>query len=154
MEVEGMVHALEEIRRLLKPAGFLIEIHPIRTAPLIKVVQGNDVLFVESDPGYDYDESLMHADEALEEVVLRGLFRIEGENEFEVVTYALSVAELRDYWAQYGAFDDEPKDDAIVARQDAVYAKADEIMKNARGVEVSYHERAHITRLKPSVKAR
>jgi len=28
MEHEGMVHALEEIHRLLKPAGTLIEIHP------------------------------------------------------------------------------------------------------------------------------
>jgi SAM-dependent methyltransferase len=147
-----MVHALEEIRRLLKPGGFLIDIHPIRKAPLIKVVQGNDVLFIESDPGYDSDEGLMHADEALEEIVRRGLFRIEGRNEFEMVMYASSVAEMRDYWAKYGAFDDEPKDDAIVARKDEVYAKADEIMQNAQGAEITYHERARITRLKPDAR--
>jgi hypothetical protein len=144
-----MVHALEEIRRLLKLGGFLIDIHPIRKAPLIKVVQGNDVLFLESDPGYDYDEGLMHADGALEQVVRRGIYGIEGGNEFEMVIYASSTAEMRDYWAKYGAFDAEPKDDAIVARQNEVYAKADEIMRNVPAAEIAYHERARIARLIP-----
>jgi hypothetical protein len=151
MEVEGMVHALEEIRRLLKPAGFLIDIHPIRKAPLIKVVRGNVVLFLESDPGYDYDDDLVHAEEALDQVIRRGLFHIEGGNEFEVVTFASSVIEMRDYWAKYGAFDEEPKDDAIVRHQDELYAKADEIMQKAVGAEIVYHERARITRLSPGL---
>ena len=142
-----MVHALEEIKRLLKPDGFLIDIHPIREEPLIKIYQGRKLLFAESDPGYDYDESLQHADKALEEVVRRGLYRIEGKAEFELVTYASSVAEMRDYWATYGAFEDEPKDEAIITRQDDVYARADEIMRNTLDAEISYHERARITRL-------
>ena len=75
-----MVHALEEIKRLLKPDGFLIDIHPIRKAPLINVYHGSNLLFTESDPGYDSSEGLRHADDALEEVVRRRLFRIEGEN--------------------------------------------------------------------------
>ena len=66
MEVEGMVHALEEIQRLLKPDGCLIDIHPIREAPLIRVYQGRNLLFAESDPGYDYDADIRHAEEALE----------------------------------------------------------------------------------------
>ena len=147
-----MVHALEEIRRLLKPDGCLIDIHPIRKAPLIKVRQGSDLLFAESDPGYDYDEGLRHADEALEEVVRRGLFLVEGKSEFEAVTYASTVAEMRDYWAKYGAFDDESKDEAITARQNEVYAQADEIMQNALGAVITYHERARITRLEPNVR--
>ena len=147
-----MVHALEKIKRLLKPDGYLIDIHPVRAAPLIKVYQGKDLLFAESDPGYDYDEGLMRADEALEQVVRRGLFRIEGSSEFELITYASSVAEMRDYWAKYGAFDDEPKDETIVARQDEVYASADEIMLNALNAEISYHERARIVRMKPNVR--
>jgi hypothetical protein len=152
MEAEGMVHALEEIRRLLKQDGCLIDIHPVREAPLIKVHQWGDLLFNESDPGYDYDEDLQHAEKALEEAVRRGLFRIEGENEFEVVTYASSVTEMRDYWATYGAFDDEPKDEAITTRQNEVYDQADKIMQNAPGAEITYHERARITRLKPNTK--
>ena len=145
-----MVHALKEIRRLLKPDGFLIDIHPIRKAPLIKVVQGADVLFVEADPGYDYDESLMHADDALGQVVHRGSYVIEGKDEFEVVTYSSSVSELRDYWTQYGAFEDELKDDASSARQSEMYSKADEVMQNAPGAEITYHERARIMRLSPN----
>jgi hypothetical protein len=147
-----MVHALEEIRRLLKPDGFLVDIHPIRKAPLIQVYQGNELLFTESDPGYDSDEGLMHADDALEQVVRRGVFRIEGWNEFEMVVYASSVAEMRDFWAKQGDYDDGPKDEAIVARKDVVYAKADEIMQNAMSTEITYHERARITRLKPVAK--
>ena len=147
-----MVHALEKIRRLLKRDGYLIDIHPIREEPLIKIYQGRKLLFAESDPGYDYDADLRHADDALEEVVRRGLYRIEGKAEFELVTHASSAGELRDYWAKYGAFDDEPKDSAITARQDDMYARADEIMKDASGAEITYHERVRITRLKPNAR--
>ena len=149
MEAEGMVHALEEIKRLLKPDGFLLDIHPIREEPLIQIYQGRKLLFSESDPGYDYDESLQHADEALEEVVRRGLFLVAGKAEFELVTYASSVAEMQDYWAKYGAYDEEPKDDAITTRQNDMYDRANEIMQSVSGEEISYHERARIARLKP-----
>lgn len=145
-----MVHALEKIRRLLKPDGYLIDIHPIREKPLIKIYREGDSLFSESDPGYDTDESLKHADKALEEVVQRGLYLIEGREEFEVATYASSATELQDYWVKYEAYDDEPKDDVIAKRQNNMYAKANEIMQKAPGSEISYHERARITRLKPS----
>ena len=145
-----MVHALEEIKRLLKLDGCLIDIHPVRVAPLIKVHQGKDLLFVESDPGYDYDESLKHAEGALEQVVRRGLYLIEGKDEFELVTFASSITEMRDYWAAYGAYDDEPKDAASTMQQNEVYAKADEIMQSASEAEITYHERARITRLKPN----
>jgi hypothetical protein len=149
MEVEGMVHALKEIKRLLKPDGFLVDIHPIREEPLIQIYQRENLLFSESDPGYGYDESLQQADEALEEVVRRGLLLIEGKAEFELVTHASSVAEMQDYWAKYGAYDDEPKDDAIITRQNDMYARADEIMQNNSIAEITYHEKARITRLKP-----
>lgn len=51
-------------------------------------------MLAESDPGYDYDEGLRHADEALEEVVRRGLYLTEGKDEFEAVVYASTVAEM------------------------------------------------------------
>lgn len=145
-----MVHALEDILHLIKPDGCLIDIHPVREAPLIKVHQWGDLLFTESDPGYDYDEGLQHAEKALEEAVLRGIYRIEGKAEFELVMYASSVSEMRDYWAKYSAFDDEPKDEAITTRQNEVYAQADKIMQSASGAEITYHERARITLLKPN----
>lgn len=146
-----MVHALEKIRRLLKPDGYLIDIHPIRKAPLIQVYRGGDLLLAEADPGYDYDDGLRQANEALDEVIQRGLFLLEGKSEFEAITYASTVAEMRDYWAEYSAFDDEPKDDVLVARQNEIFAQADDIMRSNEGAEISYHERASIARLKPIV---
>jgi len=89
-----MVHALEEIQRLLKPEGCLIDIHPVPEAPLIKVYQGINLLFAESDPGYDYDADIRHAEDALEEIIQRGSFRIEGSDEFDLVTHGSSVGEV------------------------------------------------------------
>ena len=146
-----MVHALEEIRRLLKPDGCLIDIHPVREAPLIKVFQGNSVLFVESDPGYDYDEDIRQAEDALAQVIQRGLFVIEGSGEFDFITSASSGPELRDYWAKYGAYED-PKEAAVEARIVETFARVEEVMRRTgKGAEVATHERAHITRLNPNV---
>jgi len=47
MKYEGMVHALEEIQRLLRPDGSLIDIHPVLEAPLIEAYQGDRVLLAE-----------------------------------------------------------------------------------------------------------
>jgi hypothetical protein len=151
MMVEGMVHALEEIRRLLQPEGCLIDIHPIRDG-MIQILQKGDLLFSSTDPGYDTDGSIEHADKALKEVVQRGLYLIEGTEEFEVIAYASSAGELQGYWAKYEAYNQEPKDDVIVARQNDIYAKANEIMMNAPLAEISYHETVRITRLIPNTR--
>lgn len=146
-----MVHALEEIRRLLKPDGYLIDIHPIREAPLIKVSRGEKLLFVEPDPGYDYDADIRHAEDALDEVVRRGSFFIERRGEFDLITHSLSVPELRDFFAIIGAYSDNLKEDEMLARQDEVFARVNQILQNAAGAEIEYHERARITRLNPKV---
>jgi len=149
-----MVHALEEIQRLLKPDGCLIDIHPVLEAPLIKVYQGSRVLFVESNPDHDRtEEESRQAEDALAQVVQRGLFIIERNSEFDLPIYGSSVIELRDFRAKIGAFDDSPKDDAVEAQRTALYARVDEIMQAAGdGAEVAYHERARITRMNPNVR--
>ena len=144
-----MVHALEEIRRLLQSDGCLIDIHPIRDG-LIKILLQHDLLFTSTDPGSATDERINPADQALREVVQRGLYLIEGTEEFAVIAYASSTSELQDYWAKYEAYNQEPKDDGIVARQNDIYAKANEILKNAPLAEISYHETVRITRLIPN----
>ena len=146
-----MVHALEEIRRLLQPDGYLIDIHPIEDGT-IKVHQQADLLFSSTDPGYDTDESIKHADQALQQVVRRSLYLLEAAEEFEVIAYASSAGELQDYWAKYEAYNQEPKDNVIVARQNDIYAKANEIMKNVPLAEISYHETVRITRLMPNTR--
>lgn len=59
-----MVHALEEIKRLLRPDASLIDIHPLREAPIIQVHSAGGVVFAEPSSGYDYDDDLRHADDA------------------------------------------------------------------------------------------
>lgn len=109
MDQKGMVHALEEIRRLLRHDGTLIDIHPVREAPSIEVHSSARVSFVEPDPGYDDDEEVRHAEDAIARVVKRGLFVVDRSCEFEFVTYGSSVAELRDYMARADAYDEAPR---------------------------------------------
>jgi len=148
-----MVHALQEIQRMLKPDGCLIDIHPVLEAPLIKVYQGSRILFVEPDLGYDYEEDLRQAENALTQVLDRRLFVIERSSEFELITYASSVPELRDFWAKVGGYDDSPKDQAVEARLTELYDGVEEIRRAAgKKAEVAYHERARITRLNPNAR--
>lgn len=149
MKHEGMVHALEEIQRLLRPGGSLIDIHPFLEAPLIKAFQGGRVLLAEPSPDHD-EEDIRHAEDALAQVVERRLFVIERSGEFDFLTYGSSVAELRDFMAKANAYDDSPKDEAVAAREAELYARVEEIMQaSGVGAEVAYHERCHIARLKP-----
>jgi hypothetical protein len=134
-----MVHALEEIHRLLKPDGYLIEIHPILETPLVKVYDGSTVLFSGPYPGYDYEEDLWHGENALQQVVQRPLFAIEHSREFDFLTYGSSITELQDFWA-------EPAE----ARKAELYAQVEEIMQAAAGgAKIALHERARISRLRP-----
>lgn len=151
MKHEGMVHALEEIQRLLRPGGSLIDIHPVPEAWLIKVYQGSTVLFAEPWRDHDdYDEDLRQAEDALADIVRRRLFVIERKGEFDFLTYGSSVAELRDFMAKANAYDDRPKDEVVAAREAELAARVEEIMQAAGvGAEVADHVRGRIVRLRP-----
>jgi len=150
MEHEGMVHALEGIERLLRPGGCLIDIHPVLEAPLVEVFEGGEVAFAESSPSYDYEEDLRQAEDALARIVERGLFVTDRGREFDFLTYGSSVAELRDFMAKAGAYDESPEDDAVVARKAELYARVDEVMRGSGDrVEVAFREKARMTRLTP-----
>lgn len=145
-----MVHALEEIHRLLRPDGYLIDIHPVLEAPLIEVHQGAKVVFAEPSPAYDYEEDLQQAERALAQIIQRRLFVLERSGEFDFLTYGSSIAELRDYWARAGAYDESPKDEAVTAREAELYVRVEKVMQAAgQGAEVVGHERGRIARLKP-----
>jgi SAM-dependent methyltransferase len=149
MAHEGMVHALEEIHRLLKPGGILIDIHPVPEGYFIKALQGDRILFAERrrEP---CSEDVLHAEDALAECVERNLFAVDRRAEFDFLTYASSVRELRDYWEELNAFEDEPKDEAIITREEDLYAQVEEIMQaSGAGAEVAIHERVRIARLRP-----
>ncbi len=151
METEGMVHALEEIHRLLRPEGVLIEIHPALEAPPLTEVRSNgELTFSEDDPGFDYADDLRHAEAAVETVVDRRVFVLEDRRRFELRTHAASVEELRDYWVVYDAYDPEEKEERLARRQDEMYARAHEALERSPGAELIYVEPATMSRLRPA----
>lgn len=150
MKHEGMVHALREIKRLLRRDACLIDIHPARAAPLIEVRTADEVLFAEPSASYDYDDDLRHAEDALASVTERALFALDRSHEFEFVTIASSVVELRDFFVVSGAYDEDPLDEAREARVQELYVRVDAVMQAAgEQARVAHRERARVARLVP-----
>jgi hypothetical protein len=149
MDHEGMVHALEEIRRLLKPQGILIDMHPDPTHYAVKVFHNGRVLFDEPKPE-NFSEDVAQAEAALAQVVERRLFVLEQSAECDFLTYGSSVAELRAYWDEANAYEGTEDDPVKVAREEEQFARADEVMRAAgEGAEVAIQERVRMARMKP-----
>ena len=150
MEPEGMVHALEEIHRLLRPDGVLIDIHPAREAPLVEVHADGQIVFTETYLRAHGDD-VVQADEALEEVVRRSVFAEEAVRAFEFMTYGSSVAELRAFFEEVGAYDTSPIDDQVAARRDAMYARVEEVRRRTgESAVIGFREPTRMSRLVPS----
>ena len=146
-----MVHALEEIRRLLRAAGTLLEIHPaVDEPPFVEVRTDGQLLFGENDPAFDYEEDLRDAEAAVATAVERGMFTIEDRRRFELRTYAASVVELRDHWALVGAYDPEEPEETLMRRRDEMYARAHRVLERSPSAEIVYVEPATMTRLTPT----
>ena len=136
-----MVHALEKIHQLLRPDGKLIDIHPSGAPPPIEVRIGDHVACVgcmkETDDFIEYTQ----ASDALTQVVQRGLFAVEREGTFEFVTYADSVADLREYLAK--EWKDAILDEDVAARAEQLLGG----VERDRGLIV--REQIRIARLRP-----
>jgi hypothetical protein len=150
MEPGGMVHALEEIHRVTRPAGTVIEIHPALEFPILEVKGNGELAFSENDPGFDYEEDSRLAEEAVATVVGRGLLALEESRRFELRTYASSLRELRDHWAVADAYDPEEKEEALARRQEEMYGRAHEVLERSPGAELVYIEPATMSRLTPA----
>jgi hypothetical protein len=149
MEHQGMVHALEEIYRLLNPGGLLVDIHPVPKMTLIRVYDQGEVVHEEPvvDPG---EEDILQAESALTEVAERGLFVVGRAHEFDFQTYASAVGELWDYLELMNAFDDSPKDEAATLQEQELAARVEKILrKSGEGAEVAYYERGKVTPMQP-----
>lgn len=143
-----MVHALEEIHRLLKPDGMLINIHPVSEGYFIKVIQGDRTIFAERKRE-TCSEDVIHAEEAIAQVIKRSIFAVDQDTEFDFLTYASSIPELHAYWEEQTAFDDRPDDEAMVEREEKLFAQVEEIMqRSGEGTQVAIHEKVRIMRLK------
>jgi SAM-dependent methyltransferase len=149
MAPEGMVHALEEIHRVMRPAGALIEIHPALEFPFLEVRSNGELFFSENDPGFDYEEDSRNAEAAVATVIGRGVFVLEEIRRFELRTHASSLKELRDHWTVADAYDPEEKEETLARRQEEMYARAYEVLERSPGAELVYVEPATMSRLIP-----
>lgn len=142
-----MVHALEEIHRVLRPDGTLIDIHPFAEPPQVKVIENNRILFAEPKREGDH-EGIQSADRAVAQVLGRKLFVAERNHDFDFFSYASSVPELRDFWDSYNAFNESPKELAFLEYEDEVFARAEAVLRGSgEDAEAVIHERVGITRL-------
>ena len=149
MEHEGMVHALEEIRRLLRPDGVLVNILPVPEGYFIEVHHDGRILFAERKRE-TLSEDVLRAEAAVKQVLDRGVFVIDQEDEFGFRTYGSSVSEVLAYWEEQGAYEERPKAEDVLAREEHLYAQVEEIMNGlGEGAEVVFRERVRIARLRP-----
>ena len=93
-----MVHALDEIHRVLKPGGLLLDLRPISGETPLEVVRPGR----RPELAGFYDEPADHPDDvaannAVARAVRRGLFHRERDGEFRFAYYWDSVDEMRAY---------------------------------------------------------
>jgi len=149
MDHEGMVHALEETRRLIKLDGVMVNILPVPEGYFIEVHQDGRILFAERKRETS-SEDVLRAEAAIKQVLDRGLFVIDQKDEFDFRTYGSSVSEVRAYWEEQNAYEEEPKAKDILAREEYLYAQVEEILDElGEGAEVVIRERVRIARLSP-----
>ena len=144
-----MVHALEETRRLLKLDGVLVNILPVPEGYIIEVHHDGRILFAERKRE-TLSEDVLRAEAAIKQVLDRGLFVTDHKDEFEFRTYGSSVSEVRAYWEEQNAYEEEPKAKDILAREEYLYEQVEEILDMLGGkAEVVIRERVRIARLSP-----
>ena len=148
-----MVHALEEIHRLLKPNGTLIDIHPVSEPSPIEIHQAGNVDLVGRLSVRQWCFEFEQADIALAEIIQRGMFIVERDALFDLPTYYASAAEMGadlkesvEIFARDAQAAVEP-----LPHVEALTARAEELMRAAGSdAELIVHERTHISRLRPT----
>jgi len=153
MEYGGMVHALEEVHRLLKSTGVLIDMHPVAESLPVEIQQGEKIEPAGHLLVRQWVTDYQQADNALAVIKQRGLFVVEQESVFDAPTYGDSVEEMRTHLKQ--SIDKFARDAQWAAedisRAEALAARAAELMQAAgSGAELVVHELIHISRLRPA----
>jgi hypothetical protein len=153
MEYGGMVHALEEIHRLLKLNGALIDIHPVSEPSSIEIHQAGKVDLVGQLTVRQWCFEFEQADIALATITQRGMFIMERNALFDLPTYYASADELGtdlkesvEIFARDAQAAIEP-----LTHIEALTARAEELMRAAGSdAGLIVHERTHISRLRPT----
>jgi len=148
-----MVHALEEIHRLLKPGGVLIDIHPVSGPSMVEIHQNGKIDMVGNFSVSQWITDFQQADDALVIIVQRGMFSVERHRSFDTLTYYDSVGEMRGGFIESihkYARDAESKEVAL-PHVETLVARAEELMRAASDdVKLVLREHDHISRLRKS----
>lgn len=148
-----MVHALEEIHRLLKPAGALIDIHPVAEYAPLEIHRAGKTDLVGHVEVRQWCTDFEQADKALAEVLRRGLFTVEREGVFLSLTYYDSVADMHaDLIEDIERFArDDPSAAEALPHAEALVTRAEQLMPAGVGdAELVLRDRVHISRLTPT----
>jgi len=92
-----MVHALTEIWRTLVPGGVLLDIRPYLPFRPLEFVQGQEARVLGRLDEAEFDPGDPAADDAVAEVMRRGLFTLQETGWFYYASYWDTVAEMRAY---------------------------------------------------------
>ena len=148
-----MVHAIEEIHRLLKPTGTLIDIHPVAESSPIEIHQGKKIELAGYLSVRQWCIDYQQADNALTEIVERALFVVEREKVFDSLTHYATLAEMRTSLKESihrFARDSQSVDEAM-PHAEALATRADELMRaTVSSAELIVREPTHISRLRPT----
>jgi hypothetical protein len=152
MEYGSMVHALEEVHRLLKPDGLMIDIHPAAEHSSIEIHRNGKSDLVGHLKVHQWCVDFEQADNALTEIVQRGMFTVEQKNIFDALTYYDSAEEmgaaLKESIHKF-VREAEPIGEEV-SQVEMLAARADEFLRAAgNGAELMLREREHISRLRP-----
>ena len=110
-----------------------------------ELTERHDVLVV-----YVTGRNLSLAEAAIRQVLDHELFVVDQKDEFDFLTYGSSVSEVRAYWEEQNAYEEEPKAKDILVREEYLYAQVEEILEElGEGAEVAFRERVRIERLRP-----
>jgi len=148
MQEEGMVHALEEIWRLLKPGGMLVDIHPVMGWSDIIIKRGGNIIYSRPSPE-NYWEEISTAENALDLVLKRGLFIKEDWEEFDFLSYADTVEEFRTFMESIGAIKKNTEEEQKLRQYDQLFSELQRVLGDAgEGVKLALHERGRVTRFR------
>ena len=131
-----MVDALRRARRIVRPDGFVLDVHPTSAYAVIEI--GSHVVGTVS-PG-DAAKRHQAATDAVTTAIERGWFVCEAAEEFAFLTYGDSIDELRDYIVEN--WRDQTIDAATVARARAAH-------EERPGRKPSVREQVQLVRLRP-----
>jgi len=148
-----MVHALEITHRLLKPSGFLIDIHHVAEHSSVEIHRNGKVDLVGHLVVHQWCVDFEEADKALAEIIRRGIYAVEQKGIFDTLTYYDSATEmgtaLKQSILKY-IREGEPVAEEV-SHVEVLAAQADELLQAVGGeAMLVLRERDHISRLRPT----